>query len=108
PGMTIQLLENGVPLLQVQATISGTFAAAYSYSGVGDVALTAQACTAGGQCSPVSQEITLRPPQSFFCAQRSSWKGTPTVGPRAGKHLEFNFRDSSGEFSSQNWQIPGV
>ena len=108
PGMTVHLLENGVPVLQVQTTISGTFAAAYSYSGVGDVALTAQACTAGGQCSPVSQEITLRPPQTFFCAQRSSWEGTPTVGPRAGKHLEFNFRDSSGEFSSQNWEIPGV
>ena len=62
----------------------------------------------GGQCSAVSSPATLRPPLSFFCPQRSSWEGTPTVGPKAGEHLVFNFRNNTGEYSTQNWRIPGV
>ncbi|MBP8002916.1 MAG: right-handed parallel beta-helix repeat-containing protein [Chloroflexi bacterium] len=108
PGMTVYLSVNGIVVTQTLVSNAGEFTMTYPYSGLANETLTVQACTAGGQCSPVSAGIEVRPPQSFFCAQRSSWEGTPTTGPRAGKHLEFNFRDSSGEFSSQNWEIPGV
>lgn len=108
PGVTVTLSLNGVAFTQTLVNSSGLFTVTYPYAGLTTETLTVQACTAGGQCSPVSAGIELRPPQSFFCPQRSSWEGTPTVGPLAGEHLEYNFRDSSGEYSSQNWQISGV
>ncbi len=108
PGMTVLLSKDNVVVLQVQADATGQFFANYTYDGSATEALTAQACTAGGQCSAISPAKTLRPPQSFWCPQRSSWEGTPAVGPKAGEHLVFNFRNNTGEFSSQNWRIPGV
>jgi hypothetical protein len=108
PNLTVLLRIDGAQVLQVQADASGQFVANYPYTGAATEALTAQACTAGGQCSPASPAKTLRPPQSFWCPQRSSWEGTPTVGPQAGHHLVFSFHNSTGEFSSQHWRIPGV
>jgi hypothetical protein len=108
PGVTVHLFIGGSPLAQIPTDASGEFSTTYVYTGSAPETLTAQACTPGGQCSPVSPTRTLRPPQSFFCPQRSSWEGTPTVGPLAGEHLVFGFRNGTGEFSSQNWRIPGV
>jgi hypothetical protein len=108
PGMTIHLFIDGAPVAQVQTNAAGEFAAVYNYAGGAVETLTAQACTAGGACSPMAPAVILRPPLSFWCPQRSSWEGTPTTGPMAGEHLVFNFRNSSGEYSSQDWRIPGV
>jgi CSLREA domain-containing protein len=108
PGTTVHLFIDGAPLAQIATNGAGEFSATYSYAGSATETLTAQACLPGGQCSAVSSPVILRPPQSFFCPQRSSWEGTPTVGPKAGQHLVFNFRNNTGEFSSQNWRIPGV
>ena len=81
PGLTVLLKIDGVQVLQTQADAAGNFSATYSYAGSATETLTAQACTAGGACSAASSPATLRPPQSFFCPQRSSWEGTPAVGP---------------------------
>lgn len=108
PNMTVHLLLDGNPALQVQADATGLFSATQTYSGAAQVALSAQACTAGGQCSPVSPAITLEPPLSFWCPQHSTWQGTPTAGPLAGQHLTFYFRDNSGQYSTQGWRMPGV
>jgi plastocyanin len=108
PGMTVLLKIDGAQVLQTQADAAGNFSTTYPYTGGAVETLTAQACTAGGQCSAASSPVILRPPQSFFCPQRSSWEGTPAVGPKAGQHLVFGFRNNTGEFSSLNWRIPGV
>lgn len=108
PGMTVQLRIDNVLLLQVQADASGQYTGTLNYAGTTQTNLTTQACTAGGQCSPVSTPVTLKPPVSFWCPQRSHWEGTPAVGPLAGQHLDFRFRDNTGQYSSQNWRIPGV
>jgi plastocyanin len=108
PGVTVHLFIDGAPLAQIATNAAGEWSATYSYGGSATVTLTAQACTAGGQCSAVGSPVTLRPPLSFWCPQRSQWEGTPTVGPKAGQHLVFGFRNNTGEFSSQNWRIPGV
>lgn len=108
PFMTVLLKKDGVQVYQLQADAAGNFSTTYTYSGGAVETLTAQACTAGGQCSADSTPVVLRPPQSFWCPQRSSWEGTPAVGPKAGQHLVFSFRNNTGEFSSQNWRIPGV
>jgi len=108
PGATVRIRIDGVQVLQTQADAAGSFSATYSYVGSAVEELTAEACTSGGACSATSSPVTLRPPLSFWCPQRSLWEGTPAVGPKAGEHLVFQFRDNTGEFSSQNWRIPGV
>jgi hypothetical protein len=108
PGMLVFLRIDGVQVEQVQADSAGSFSTTYTYAGSATETLTTQACTAGGACSVLSSPVTLRPPLSFWCPQRSQWEGTPTVGPKAGQHLVFGFRNNTGEFSSQNWRIPGV
>ena len=108
PGATVHLLINGALVAQTPTNSAGQFSAIYSYGGSATETLTAQACVPGGACSAASAPVTLRPPQSFWCPQRSIWEGTPAVGPKAGQHLVFQFRNNSGEFSSQNWRIPGV
>lgn len=108
PGATVRIRIDGVQVLQTQADAAGSFSATYNYAGSAVEELTAEACTSGGACSVLSSVVTLRPPQSFWCPQRSVWEGTPTVGPKAGQHLAFQFRDNTGGFSSQNWRIPGV
>ena len=108
PLMSVLLKIDGAEVMQTQANAAGEWAMTYSYGGGATEVLTVQACTAGGLCGEDSQARTLRPPLSFWCPQRSQWEGTPTVGPKAGQHLVFGFRDNSGEYSSQNWRIPGV
>jgi hypothetical protein len=108
PGVTVTLLIDGAPVLQTLADARGLFTATHTYSGTASVDLTAQVCTADGSCSAASRAITLKPSESFWCPQHSLWEGTPTVGPRAGKHLVFNFRDNTGQYSTQNWRVPGV
>ena len=108
PNLDVLVLIDGVQVLQTQADAEGRFSIAYTYGGSATELLTVQACIPGGACSAPSSVVTLRPPLSFWCPQRSEWEGTPTVGPKAGQHLVFGFRNNSGEFASQNWRIPGV
>lgn len=108
PNTDILMLIGGVQVLQSQSDSEGRFSFAYSYGGSAVETLTVQACISGGACSAASAAVTLRPSQSFWCPQRSQWEGTPAVGPKAGQHLVFGFRAAGGEFSSQNWRIPGV
>lgn len=108
PNMTIHLLIDGSPVLQVQADAAGLFSATQTYSGAAPILLTAQACAPGGLCSPLSAAISITPPQSFWCPQHSTWQGTPTVGPLAGQHLTFYFRNNSGQYGTQSWRMRGV
>ncbi|MEZ4767393.1 MAG: hypothetical protein R2844_03095 [Caldilineales bacterium] len=108
PNMDVLVFIDGVQTLQTQSDAEGAFSIAYSYGGSATEMLTVQACIPGGACSALTTAVTLRPPLSFWCPQRSLWEGTPTVGPKAGEHLVFGFRNNSGEFASHNWRIPGV
>lgn len=112
PGTFIRLFENGTQVVTTTVDAQGAFTATYSSTLVGiapATGLSATACLPGdaAECSAASM-VTIHVPQSFWDPQRSSWEGTPGTGPLAGQHLEFQFRNSSGEFSTQDWQIPGV
>jgi hypothetical protein len=108
PGVTVTLYANSSVVTQTLADPNGIFTATYVYPGTGAVMLQARACIAGPMCSDDSAPVTLTPPQSFWCPQRSVWTGTPTVGPKAGQSLAFRFRNGTGLFAAQNWVIPGV
>lgn len=112
PGTFIRLFENGTQVATTTVNAQGTFTATYASTLVGiapTAGLTATACLSVDptECSEPAA-VTLKAPLSFWDPQRSSWEGTPGSGPLAGQHLEFQFRNSSGEFSTQNWEIPGV
>ncbi len=109
PGTTIEIYE-GANLKGSSTTDSkGLFKVNYSASqaGLADLNLRARACASGGLCSGFSQ-VSLAQPLSFWDPQRSWWEGDPIVGPMAGKHVSFKFRDQAGVASSLNWIIPGV
>jgi hypothetical protein len=108
PGVTVSLYADSNLVTQTLADPSGVFTATYVYPGIGAVTLKARACIAGPMCSGDSAPVTLTPPQSFWCPQRSNWTGTPASGTAAGRSLAFRFRNSAGQFSTQYWLIPGV
>ncbi len=111
PDVMVRVYENGT-LAASQAVTDGEFNISYASTHVGidpTTLLEVRACTltAPETCSSPTT-LTLKEPQSFWCPQESRWEGTPTAGPLAGQHLVYGFRDATGEFSSQNWQIRGV
>ena len=107
PGTTVKIYEYGTLKGQAVTDAQGLFTVAYSGSLAGtDVILNARACN-GANCSEPTS-VTLTPAQSFWCPQRSSWSGTPSGGPLAGRHLEFGFLDQNGYASSSEWWIEGV
>jgi hypothetical protein len=108
PGTTIEIYEGSTLKGQSVTNDKGLFKVSYSGSQAGQAALLlrARAC-AGATCSDFSQ-VNLAQPQSFWDPQRSWWEGDPIVGPMAGKHVTFKFRDQNGQASSTDWIIPGV
>lgn len=111
PDVEIRVYENGSQVV-TQTVTTGEFNLSYNsiHAGVdAETLLEVRACALLGdkQCSEPTA-ITLKQPQSFWCPQESIWEGTPTAGPLAGQHLVYGFRNDAGEFSSQNWVIPGV
>ncbi len=116
PGVTVTLVANGAVIAQTLADASGAFTTAYSYPGTVTVTLKAQACVAGPLCSGDSNTVTLTPPKSFWCPLRSKLIGVrlgsladvSKLGPQAGQPLTFEFRNSTGQFATQNWVIPIV
>jgi hypothetical protein len=107
-GVTVTLYANSSPLTPTVADASGFFTTSYYYDGGSAVTLKAIACASNLKCSAESYPFMLTPPQSFWDPRRSVWEGTPTFGPMTGQHLSYNFRDNTGNFSTQNWVIPGV
>lgn len=109
PGTTIEIYEGSSLKGQSVTDARGLFKVTYSGSQAGLAALNlrARACAPGGLCSGFTQ-VSLAQPLSFWDPQRSWWEGDPIVGPMAGKHVIFKFRDENGLASSRNWIIPGV
>jgi Right handed beta helix region len=108
PGATIEIYEGATFKGQSVVDAKGLFKVSYSGSqaGLSALPLRARAC-ASGTCSGFTQ-INLAMPISFWDPQRSWWEGDPIVGPMAGKHVTFKFRDQDGLASSTSWIIPGV
>ena len=111
PNVEIRVYENGSQVA-TQTITTGEFNLSYNSTHAGvdpETLLEARACAlVGGQQCSAPTTITLKQQQSFWCPQESTWEGTPTSGPLAGQHLVYGFRNQAGEFSSQNWVIPGV
>jgi uncharacterized repeat protein (TIGR01451 family) len=53
-------------------------------------------------------KITTPPQGGHWCPQRSYWEGTVKAGSLKGQEMSFQFRDANGNFSTQDWQMPGV
>jgi len=109
PGTTVEIYENNVKKGEAITGADGLFTVHYLNSGTGivdPVTLTARACK-DGTCSGNST-LKLIPSQSFWCPMRSTWTGTPTVGPLTGHDLRFGFRNSVGVASTNEWYIDGV
>ena len=108
PGTTIEIYEGSTLKGQSVTNTQGLFKVSYngSQAGLAALNLQARACSAG-TCSGFSQ-VNLAQPLSFWDPQRSWWEGDPIVGPMAGKHVIFKFRDQGGLASSTEWIIPGV
>lgn len=110
-GALIRVYENGLEVITTTADAQGLFTSTYqSLHAMEPITVTARACLISNPaaCSAESAPVHLIPANSFWDPQRSYWEGTPTTGPLAGHHLTYNFRNSNGNFSTQNWQIPGV
>jgi plastocyanin len=108
PGTTIEVYEGSIFMGQALTDSHGLFSVSYTGSSAGsvDLILSARACK-NGTCSELTS-VELFPSLSFWCPQRSAWKGTPGGGPMAGKDLVFGFRDQDGYVSTQEWYIEGV
>jgi hypothetical protein len=107
-GVTVTLYADNVLVTQTLADANGVFTATYVYDGSGAVTLKAQACLAGPGCSDDSAPVTLTPPLSFWCPQRSKWTATMTSGPAVGRTLTFPFRNRAGLFSTQDRVSLGI
>ncbi len=104
-GSIVRLYENGVLKATTTADASGLFTLTWQ-SALDEhhvVQIYTVACEPGGACSQPSRTITLRPPQSFWCPQRSYWEGDAQ-----GHHFIFYFRDENGLYTSDDFTIPGV
>ncbi|MCD6343982.1 MAG: right-handed parallel beta-helix repeat-containing protein [Anaerolineae bacterium] len=104
----IKLYEGGVEVLTTTAEASGFFSVTYTSTRVGVNALTtltAMACLPSdpSQCGDPSNPVNLKPIQSFWCPQRSSW--TVSAGPYEGTY-EFIDPDT-GEYATEDWVIVG-
>ncbi len=105
----VKLYENGSEVLTTTAQASGVFSVNYMSNRVGvdaQTSLTAVTCKPGdtSQCSEPSAAIILKPIQSFWCPQRSSW----TVPPPSPYEGTYKFIDpDTGEYATQDWAIVG-
>jgi hypothetical protein len=109
PGATVVVFEDDVAMVTTTASITGTFFGLYDTTHLTTtyaITLTAREYGAGGYSAP-SNSVWLIRTLSFWCPQRSVWKG-PTSGLLAGLNLRYPFRDSSGLFTTAGWIIPGV
>ncbi|MEJ5310631.1 MAG: right-handed parallel beta-helix repeat-containing protein [Anaerolineae bacterium] len=108
----IRVFENGAEVITTTSDARGVFTSTYqSLHSQEPITVTARACmlTSPDTCSADSAAAHLVPAHSFWDPQRSYWEGTPTMGPLAGQHLVFRFRDAeTGQFASDEWVIPGV
>ncbi len=105
----IKLYEGGVEVLTTTAEASGFFSVTYTSTRVGVdslTTLTAVACLPSdlSQCGDPSNPVNLKPIQSFWCPQRSSWT-VPPPSPYQGTYKFIN--PDTGEYSTVDWGIVG-
>jgi plastocyanin len=107
-GAVIHIYENDIDVATTTANSSGFFSVSFPSTHVGidpTTTIAAEACAPSdpGNCSELSQPVTLTEAQSFWCPQRSIWEDDVN-----GQHKVFRFRNASGWFSTQDWVISGL
>jgi hypothetical protein len=105
PGADVQIYADDVPVVQVSASITGSFYASFQpahWAPGAPVVLSARNCT-NGNCGDLSNIVSVRQSANGWCPQRSVWYGT--MGENL---LRWPFRNASGEMSTQDWEIPGA
>lgn len=109
PGAVIVSFEDGIPKITTTASITGTFFISYHTTNITTTKETEIFARefANGQYSNTSNKVSIRLSSTFWCPQRSYWEG-PSTGPLAGLDLRYRFLGPLGEFSTNNWLIPGI
>ncbi len=108
PGVQIRLFNNGINVYTGTTDAQGNFNLAGSLSapGVNHMHTTA---VYGGQQSNNSNAVTLRVDNTLhWDPYRSYWEGDVKAGPLQGQHMRFGFLDANGNYTTTNWQMPGV
>jgi uncharacterized repeat protein (TIGR01451 family) len=110
PGVTIKVFENGVYIASGTADSTGKFDFRYAGSGLSydvPIYITAVACF-DSNCSASSRSVRVLESNQFWCPQRSFMrKVIPPSGGFPEKEWNFEFKDSTGQYNSNNFQIPG-
>lgn len=109
PDQLVKIFDDETLMGTTTATASGFFSTTLPAGRIGGSRslLTAMTCLAtdGDQCSKASAAVELVPNTSFFCPQLSTWEDRPVTGPQAGQQLVYRFRNPTGRFVSNGWQI---
>lgn len=104
-NVTVRLYENNVLVGSATPDNSGHFSITWStsLSATQGVTVTARSCESADNCSLPSKSVALSYPQGEWCPQRSYWEGDAN-----GVHYTFHFRNEGGNYTTQDFQIPGL
>ena len=110
PGEIVKIYQNDIEMDTVDVDADGVFTATLSsiQFTAGNISkLDAKTCLKSdpNTCSELSESVTLKPHTSFFCPQVSTWTNYPDTGPLAGQEVIHRFRDRTGKFVSNGWDI---
>jgi len=110
PDEIVKIYQNDNEIDTVNVDVNGVFTATLSsiQFTAGNISkLDAKTCLKSDPttCSNKGEPVTMRPHTSFFCPQVSTWTNYPDTGPLAGQDVVHRFRDRTGKFVSNGWEL---
>ena len=110
PGEIVKIYQNDTEIDTVNVDANGVFTATLTsiQFTAGNISkLDAKTCLKSdpSTCSELSEPVILKPHTSFFCPQVSTWTNYPDTGPLAGQEVVHRFRDRTGKFVSNGWEL---
>ena len=110
PDEIVKIYQNDIEIVSVNVDANGVFTSTLSsiQFTAGNISkLDAKTCLKSDPdtCSNNSEPVILTPHTSIFCPQVSTWTNFPDTGPLAGQEIVHRFRDRTGVFVSNGWDI---
>jgi hypothetical protein len=108
PETTIEIYRDGELYRDdVPVTADGTFSAEVELLETGNHKIYVRGRYFSHR-SPPSKEVNVSVTNKHWQAYESTWEGTIKDGPFKGQLYTFDFRDSNGHYSTDNFRVPGV
>ena len=108
PGLTVQVKSGSLGLLaQGKTDQNGLFEANIQMPQNDVIFIYALAYAPDGEAK-ASGPLKLDSRDVHWDPHTSEWVGTVKAGPLKGQFRRFTFRDKNGEYSTKDWQMPGV